>query len=85
MITKDIQISNVTMKEAHPAAVLVQLASQFESSVYIDVQDRKVNAKSIMGMMSLTLNAGDELTIITKGADEEPAMDRIEEYLCTGR
>lgn len=83
MISKNITINIPTNMEARPVALLVQVASQFESSVYVEVQDKKVNAKSIMGMMSLGFNSGEEVTIITKGADEEEAMKKIEAYLTT--
>ena len=53
MIQKSIQIKLETGLEARPVAMLVQVASQFESTVYINADDRKVNAKSIMGMISL--------------------------------
>lgn len=55
MIQKAIQIKLEEGLEARPVAMLVQVASQFESTVYINSEDRKVNAKSIMGMMSLGL------------------------------
>ena len=71
--------------EARPVALLVQVASQFESNIYVEVEDKKVNAKSIMGMMTLSIVPGEEVTIITKGVDEEEAMDKIEEYLTTSK
>ncbi|MGN0205180.1 MAG: HPr family phosphocarrier protein [Coprococcus sp.] len=83
MISKNITINIPTNMEARPVALLVQVASQFESSIYVELQDKKVNAKSIMGMMSLSFNEGEEVTIITKGVDEEEAMDKIEAYLTT--
>ena len=60
-------------------------ASQFESNIYVEVEDKKVNAKSIMGMMTLSIAPGEEVTIITKGVDEEEAMNKIEEYLTTSK
>ena len=66
-------------------ALLVQVASQFESNIYVEVEDKKVNAKSIMGMMTLSIVPGEEVTIITIGVDEEEAMDKIEEYLTTSK
>lgn len=83
MISKNITINIPTNMEARPVALLVQVASQFESSIYVELQDKKVNAKSIMGMMSLSFNEGEEVTIITKGVDEEEAMNKIEAYLTT--
>lgn len=83
MISKNITINIPTNMEARPVALLVQVASQFESSIYVELQDKKVNAKSIMGMMTLSFNEGEEVTIITKGVDEEEAMEKIEAYLTT--
>ena len=64
MIQKAIQIKLEEGLEARPVAMLVQVASQFESTVYINSEDRKVNAKSIMGMMSLGLASGDEVSVV---------------------
>ncbi|MDD5955479.1 MAG: HPr family phosphocarrier protein [Lachnospiraceae bacterium] len=77
---------NVTIKmresmEATPIAHLVQLANQFQSQVYIEMDTKKVNAKSIMGMMSLVLTRGTEVTIDAQGDDEEKAVVAIEDFL----
>lgn len=82
MISKKIKICLPEGLEARPIALLVQVASQYESSVYVECGDKKVNAKSIMGMMSLALPAGEEITVTANGADEENAMENIEKYLC---
>ena len=82
---KNITINIPTDMEARPVALLVQVASQFESNIYVEVEDKKVNAKSIMGMMTLSIAPGEEVTIITKGVDEEEAMNKIEEYLTTSK
>ena len=66
--------------ETRPVALLVQMASQFQSEVYVESENRRVNAKSIMGMMTLGLDAGAEVTVLTDGSDEKEAMDRIEAY-----
>jgi len=81
MMTKKILIKIPTGLEARPVALLVQVASQYESSIYIECEDKKVNAKSIMGMMSLGLAAGEEITVTATGNDEETAIGGIEEYL----
>ena len=81
MIQKSIQIKLETGLEARPVAMLVQVASQFESTVYINVDDRKVNAKSIMGMMSLGLDSGEQITVTAEGMDEEAAIEEIEKFL----
>lgn len=81
MIQKSIQIKLETGLEARPVAMLVQVASQFESTVYINADDRKVNAKSIMGMMSLGLASGEEVVVVAEGNDESTAVEEIEKFL----
>jgi catabolite repression HPr-like protein len=81
MITKKILIKIPTGLEARPVALLVQVASQYESHIYVECDEKKVNAKSIMGMMSLGLAAGEEVTVSADGSDEEVAMENIEKYL----
>ena len=85
MIEKSIKIELNGGLEARPVAMLVQVASQHESSVYIQSEGKKVNAKSIMGMMSLALNSGESITVVADGKDEQEAMQSIEEYLSGGR
>ena len=83
MITKKIQIQLQNGLEARPVAVLVQVASQYNSSIYVECDGRKVNAKSIMGMMTLGLTAGEEVVVSANGDDEQTAMDDIVKYLST--
>ena len=81
MVTKKITINIPSGLDARPAALLVQIASQYESSIYIECEEKKINAKSIMGMMSLGLPSGEEVVVSANGADEEAAVAHIEEYL----
>lgn len=81
MTKKDVVVRLDSGLETRPVALLVQMASQFESEVYIESENRRVNAKSIMGMMTLGLDPGAEVTISTNGSDEKEAMDQIEAYL----
>ncbi len=81
MMTKKMTIKIPTGLEARPVAVLVQVASRYDSSIYIECEDKKVNAKSIMGMMSLGIAAGEEVTVIANGADEQEAIEEIEKFL----
>ena len=67
--------------EARPVAMLVQVASQYDSEIYIMRDNKKVNAKSIMGMMTLGLDMGDSIEVSTNGTDVEKAMEAIVEYL----
>ena len=81
MIRKEITIQLENGLEARPVAMLVQVASQYDSSIYLEAGDKKVNAKSIMGMMSLGLDTGEKVTVIIDGKDENTAMESIEKYL----
>lgn len=82
MTKKDVMIRLQNGLEARPVAMLVQVASKYDSIVYLEHEGKKVNAKSIMGMMSLGLNAGETVSISADGADEEAAVNELEQYLC---
>ena len=83
MLKKEIEIQIPNGLEARPVALLVQVASQYESDIYVEFSDKSVNAKSIMGMMSLGLTTGEKITIIADGSDEEAAIKDLEKYLTT--
>ena len=85
MIKKPVTIRNSMDMETRPIAHLVQEASQYKSQVYIEMDDKKINAKSIMGMMSLGLDSGELVTVIADGPDEEVAVEDIAKYLCSGK
>ena len=78
---KDVTISMIDSMESTPIAHLVQLANQFSSRIYFEMDTKKVNAKSIMGMMSLVLTSGDVVTIDAEGADDTKAVEEIEKFL----
>lgn len=81
MVKKTVTVELASGLEARPVAMLVQVASQYESSIYVEIESKKVNAKSIMGMMTLGLAAGEQVTISADGADENQAVTDIEKYL----
>lgn len=81
MIKKSITIQIADGLEARPTALLVQVASQYESKIYVENGDKKVNAKSIMGMMTLGLSAGESVVVYADGNDERAAIENIEKYL----
>ena len=81
MTKKSVKIQLDGGLEARPIAVLVQVASQYESTVHLETEDKRVNAKSIMGMMSLGLDNGETVTIVCDGTDEEKALEGIEKIL----
>jgi Phosphotransferase System HPr (HPr) Family len=84
MVSKTVKIEIQGGLEARPVAMLVQVASQYESSIYIETESKRINAKSIMGMMTLGLPANEEVVVTVVGADEEQALAGIESYL-TGK
>lgn len=80
MIRKNIDVS-VEKEGARPIAMLVQVASQYKSRINICQGNKTVNAKSIMGMMTLGLVSGQPLEVMVDGEDEETAMTSIEDFL----
>ncbi len=81
MIRKPVTIKISNGLEVRPIAMLVQVASQFDSEIYIENGNKRVNAKSIMGMMTLGLDTGEEIIVSANGADEDVAIEKIENYL----
>lgn len=81
MVKKTVIVQHKSGLEARPIAMLVQKASQFSSRVHIEVGTKSINAKSIMGMMSLSVGNGDEVVVVTEGIDEVAAANEIETYL----
>jgi catabolite repression HPr-like protein len=81
MTSKTIKIKLEHGLEARPIALLVQEASKYDSSIYIHSGEKRVNAKSIMGMMTLGLVNGEELTVTTDGADEQEALNGLDRFL----
>ena len=71
--------------DGRPIALLVQEASQYASTIYIQVGEKHINAKSIMGMMSLSLADGEEITVVTDGEDEQRAAEGIKTFFAKGR
>ena len=78
---KEVTIQMTNSMEATPIAHLVQLANQFSSSIYFEMDEKKVNAKSIMGMMSLVLSSGSTVVIDADGDDEEKAISELTSFL----
>ena len=81
MASKNVTVKLTKEAEARPVAMIVQIASQFESKVYIVDKNKKINAKSIMGMMSLGFGNGTELTVQAEGTDEQAAVDAVADYI----
>ena len=85
MIRKSVTIQIPETMESRPQAMLVQTARRYRSSIYLKSGKYNVNAKSIMGIMTLNLARGEEIQVTADGADEQEAMQNIERYLsCEG-
>ncbi|GAA0318094.1 HPr family phosphocarrier protein [Bacillus carboniphilus] len=75
----DVQLR--TGLQARPAAQFVQEANRFQSEVYLEKEGKKVNAKSIMGIMSLALGAGSQVTLSAEGNDEKEAIEALAAFI----
>ena len=81
MLNKKCTVNIPQFDEARPVAEIVQTASQFDSSIYLISGTKKINAKSIMGMMSLGLCNDEEIEIEADGSDEEKAVAALVDYI----
>ena len=77
MLTTSVKIINKLGLHASASAKLTQVANQFQSDVWIEKNGKKVNAKSIMGVMMLAASQGSDVTITTQGSDEKEALNSI--------
>ena len=78
MISKTIVVQNQVGLHARPATFFIQKSNEFKSSIWIEKETRKVNAKSLLGVLSLGITKGTEIEIIADGVDEEEALDALE-------
>ncbi|MFZ5988651.1 MAG: HPr family phosphocarrier protein [Bacillota bacterium] len=84
MVEETIIITNPTGLHARPAALFVQTAGKFTSNIWIKKGGKKVNAKSIMGLMSLAVSRGTEITIGAEGEDQEQAIKELIDLVTSG-
>ncbi|KAB7669334.1 phosphocarrier protein HPr [Bacillus sp. B1-b2] len=81
MLEKQFKVIADTGIHARPATLLVQAASKFDADIQLEYKDKKVNLKSIMGVMSLGIGQGAEIKIIADGSDEQEAINGLQETL----
>ena len=74
MISKEVVIDNQVGLHARPATFFIQKANEFKSSIWVEKEERRVNAKSLLGVLSLGIVKGTTITIIADGSDEEEAI-----------
>ena len=84
MITRDVTIVNEVGLHARPATFFIQKANFYKSSLWIEKDDRRVNAKSLLGVLSMGIVKGTVVTIIADGVDETEAVAGLEELITTG-
>jgi len=84
MISKNLTIQNNVGLHARPATFFIQKANSFKSSIWVEKEDRRVNAKSLLGVLSLGIVKGMTITLIADGADEEEALDGLTDLVENG-
>lgn len=81
MMEKQVEVKLKKGLQARPAALFVQEANRFSSDIFLEKDGKKVNAKSIMGLMSLAVGSGVVINIVADGSDEENAIAALAEFI----
>ena len=84
MITKEAVINNQVGLHARPATFFIQKANEFKSSIWIEKDERRVNAKSLLGILSLGIVGGTEIKVIADGSDEQAAVNALVDLVSSG-
>ena len=77
MYVKDVTVQNQVGLHARPATFFIQKANEFKSGIWVEKEDRRVNAKSLLGVLSLGIVKGTEITLIAEGVDEAAAVETL--------
>ncbi len=83
MVTKEVVISNQVGLHARPATFFIQKANEFKCSIWIEKDERRVNAKSLLGVLSLGIVKGTTVTLIADGPDEEEAIAALSDLIAS--
>jgi phosphocarrier protein len=83
MITKEVVINNQVGLHARPATFFIQKANEFKSSIWVEKEERRVNAKSLLGVLSLGIVKGTAITIIADGSDEVEAVAALSDLIAS--
>lgn len=81
MSKKEVIVSNVSKEHSNPIAELVQVACRFDSDITLESDNRRINAKSIMGIMAFNPSMGMTVNIVAEGSDEQEALVAMEKFL----
>ena len=84
MISRDVTIKNNVGLHARPATFFIQKANSFKSSIWVEKDDCRVNAKSLLGVLSLGISKGTSITLIADGADEADAISGLSDLINGG-
>ena len=84
MISRNVTIQNAQGLHARPATFFIQKANSYKSSIWVEKEDCRVNAKSLLGVLSLGIKKGTEITLIADGSDENDALDGLAALIDTG-
>jgi len=84
MCVKDVLVQNQVGLHARPATFFIQKANEFKSSVWVEKEERRVNAKSLLGVLSLGIMGGTQIRIIAGGVDEDQAVDELVKLVESG-
>ena len=77
MYTQEITVQNEVGLHARPATYFIQKANEFKSSIWVEKEERRVNAKSLLGVLSLGIVKGTNISLIADGSDEKEAVDAL--------
>lgn len=81
MFSKEVHVVSQVGLYARPATFFIQKANEFKSTVWVEKEERRVNAKSLLGILSLSIGKGEAMTIIAEGADEQEAVMALVELV----
>ena len=84
MFVREVMVKNQVGLHARPATFFIQKANEFKSSIWIEKEDRRVNAKSLLGILSLGIVGGTTVKVVADGADEKAAVDALIELVDSG-
>lgn len=84
MIVKDITVQNQVGLHARPATFFIQKANEFRSSIWVEKEERRANAKSLLGVLSLGITGGTDIRILADGQDEADAVDALSKLVSSG-
>lgn len=84
MYTQEITVNNEVGLHARPATFFIQKANEFKSSIWVEKEERRVNAKSLLGVLSLGIVGGTSIKVIADGADEQQAVESLVKLVASG-